>query len=84
MARFFRLCEEKRGDRRTGSELVGGRGEALFFGVLFLLGAMSLSYLVASRVLAVAPQLYQPGFGFWLMVLVMVSGGRLNILSWQS
>ncbi len=73
MARIFRLWEKKRGDRRTGSEFVGGLGEALFFGVLFLLGALSLAYLVVSRVVTATPQLYQPGFGFWLMVLVMVS-----------
>ncbi len=73
MARIFRLWEKKRGDRRTGSPLVGGLGEALFFGVLFLLGAMSLAYLVAARVFAATPPLYQPGFGFWLMVLVVVS-----------
>ncbi len=73
MARIFRLWEKKRGDRRTGSKFVGGLGEALFFGVLFLLGALSLAYLVVSRVFVDTPQLYQPGFGFWLMVLVMVS-----------
>ncbi len=73
MARIFRLWEKKRGDRRTGSQLVGGLGEALFFGILFLLGALSLAYLVVSRLFLAAPQLYQPGFGFWVMVLVMVS-----------
>jgi hypothetical protein len=73
VARLFRLWEKKRGDRRTGSEFVGGLGEGLFFGVLFLLGSLSLAYLVASRFLGAAPPLYQPGFGFWLMVLVMIS-----------
>ncbi len=73
MARLFRLWEKKRGDRRTGSELVGGLGEGLFFGVLFLLGSLSLAYLVAARLLNVVPPVYQPGFGFWLMVLVMIS-----------
>jgi len=73
VARIFRLWEKKRGDRRTGSEFVGGLGEALFFGVLFLLGALSLAYVAVSRVITTTPQLYQPGFGFWLMVLVMVS-----------
>lgn len=73
VARIFRLWEKKRGDRRTGSQFVGGLGEALFFGVLFLLGALSLAYLAVSRVVSVTPQLYEPGFGFWLMVLVMVS-----------
>ena len=73
MARLFRLWEKKRGDRRTGSQFVGGLGEALFSGVLFLLGAFSLAYVVVSRFVSTAPTLYQPGFGFWLMVLVMVS-----------
>lgn len=73
MARIFRLWEKKRGDRRTGSEFIGSLGEALFFGTLFLLGVLSLAYLVVSQVVAEAPQLYQPGFGYWLMVLVTVS-----------
>jgi hypothetical protein len=73
VARIFRLWEKKRGDRRTGSEFVGGLGEALFFGVLFLLGALSLAYVAVAHVASVTPQLYQPGFGFWLMVLVMIS-----------
>jgi len=73
VARVFRLWEKKRGDRRTGSNLVGGLGEGLFFGILFLLGSLSLAYLAASRVLTATPQLYQPGFGYWLMVLVMAS-----------
>jgi hypothetical protein len=70
VARNIRLLEKKRGDRRTGSPLVGGLGEVLFFGVLFLLGSTSLTYLVTSQVLPVAQSPYQPGFGFWLMVLV--------------
>ena len=36
-----------------GSEFVGGLGEGLFFGVLFLLGSLSLAYLVAARLLNV-------------------------------
>lgn len=73
MARIFRLWEKKRGDRRTGSPLVGGLGEALFFGVLFLLGSVSSAYLIAAHGLGAAPPVRQPGFGFWLMVLVVVS-----------
>lgn len=73
VARSFRLWEKKRGDRRTGSQFVGGVGEAIFFAVLFLIGALSLAYVVAAH-FAVAPaHAYQPGFGFWVMVLVMVS-----------
>jgi hypothetical protein len=45
----------------------------LFFGVLFLLGSFSLAYLVASSFIAATPQLYRPGFGYWLMVIVMGS-----------
>ena len=54
MARLFRLWEKKRGDRSTGSPLVGGLGEGLFFGILFLLGSLSLAYLVAARLLHAA------------------------------
>ena len=73
MARSFRLWEKKRGDRRTGSQFVGGLGEALFFAVLFLLGSLSLAYLVAAHFVGTAAPVYKPGFGFWVMVLVMVS-----------
>ncbi|MHB8972547.1 MAG: hypothetical protein ACYC3X_09460 [Pirellulaceae bacterium] len=73
MARLFRLWEKKRGDRRTGSQFVGGLGEALFFSVLFLLGSLSLAYLVASHFGGAPASVYRPGFGFWVMVLVMVS-----------
>ncbi|MHB0957214.1 MAG: hypothetical protein ACYC6N_01320 [Pirellulaceae bacterium] len=73
MARSFRLWEKKRGDRRTGSQFVGGLGEALFFSVLFLLGSLSLAYLVAAPFVGPAAPVYEPGFGFWVMVLVLVS-----------
>ncbi len=69
MARNIRLLSKKRGDRHTGSPILGGVGEALFFGILFLLGFGSLTYLLASLVVAVPPTPYRPGFGFWLMVL---------------
>lgn len=73
MARIFRLWEKKRGDRRTGSPLVGVLGEVMFFGALFMLGAFSLAYLFASKFVAATPTWYEVGFGFWLMVLVMIS-----------
>jgi hypothetical protein len=66
------VWEKKRGHRRTGSTLVGSVGEALFSGALFLLGAMSLAALIASRSLTDSPP-FQPGFGFWVMVLVLSS-----------
>ena len=70
---------KKRGNRRTGSHIAGSLGEAIFFGALFLLGTISLTALVASQMLNPTPELYRPGFGFWLIVLVlaslMVTGG---------
>jgi hypothetical protein len=70
--RLFRLWEKKRGNRRTGSKLVGTVGEALFSATLFLLGCVSLSALIASQSLAPSPR-FEPGFGFWVMVLVLGS-----------
>ncbi len=72
MARLFRVWEKKRGNRRTGSRLVGSLGEAFFSGVLFLLGIVSLTALIASQTMMATP-MYSPGFGFWLMVLVLSS-----------
>ena len=72
MPRLFRLWEKKRGNRLTASKLVGTAGEALFSAVLFVLGCVSLSALIASQALAPTPR-FEPGFGFWLMVLVLGS-----------
>lgn len=73
LGRLFRLLEKKRGRRRTGSNVVGIVGEALFFGALFLLGAIALSSLAAAQVRSHAPEAYAIGLGFWLMVLVLSS-----------
>ena len=73
LARSFRLWGKKRGDRRTGSRLLGSLGEAIFFGVLFVLGATSLSALLTSQAIHPTPEVYQPGFGFWLLILVLGS-----------
>ncbi len=71
MARSFRLWGKKRGDRRTGSPVIGGLSEALIFGILFLLGAISLTYLLAVHVVD-RPATADPlGWGFWLNVAVM-------------
>lgn len=82
MARLFRLLEKKRGARRTGSNLVGTVGEALFFGAMFLLGALALSAIIASQVNHPEPASYAIGLGFWLVVLVLgsftaIGGGGL-------
>jgi hypothetical protein len=73
VARFFRFVEKKRGQRRTGSNLVGSLGEAVFFGVLFLLGTFSLSALIVNYVLAPDPGSFAFGVGRWLLILVMGS-----------
>lgn len=73
VARIFRLWVKKRGDRRTGSRLVGTVGEAMFFGLLFMLGSASLAGLVTDQFLNPNPQVLSPGFGFWVLVLVLTS-----------
>jgi hypothetical protein len=69
----FQLFGKKRGDRRTGSRIAGSMGEAVFFGILFLLGITSLSALVTSQVLNPNPEIYRIFVGFWLVVLVLAS-----------
>lgn len=73
MARFFRFVEKKRGERRTGSNLVGSVGEAAFWGAMFLLGTLSLSTLVATEVMSYHPDSFALGLGRWLLILVMAS-----------
>ena len=73
MGRIFRVWEKKRGHRQTGSPLVGGLGETLFFGVLFMLGSALLTRVVSSQLIHPTPEIYWPGLGFWLMVLVLAS-----------
>lgn len=81
--RLFRFYEKKRGGRRTGSQVAGRLGETLFFGVLFLLGAASLTALITSQVLDPDPRLYTFGYGFYLMLIVLssfvlIGGGGLT------
>jgi hypothetical protein len=64
---------KKRGDRRTGSRLAGGAGEAIFFGLLFTLGSASLAGLITEQVLYPNPEMLKPGFGFWVLVLSLAS-----------
>jgi hypothetical protein len=73
MARIFRFVEKKRGQRRTGSNLVGSLGEAVFFGSLFLLGTISLSALVANQLLQPDPSSFTFGVGRWLFLMLMGS-----------
>ena len=73
LPRLFRLLEKKRGERRTGSNLVGSVGEALLYGALFLLGVTALSTLVAVHFWQPQNAWYSVGVGFWLMVVVLSS-----------
>lgn len=51
MARSFRICDKKRGHRRTGSKWLGRAGEALFFAVVLLLGCGGLVLIFATLVI---------------------------------
>jgi hypothetical protein len=73
VARFFRLVEKKRGERRTGSNWVGNLGEATFCGGLFLLGTLLLSIIVASQIVEPNPGQFAFGVGGWLLILVTTS-----------
>ena len=73
MARFFRFVEKKRGQRRTGSNLVGSLGEAIFCGSLFLLGTLLLSILVGAYLARPTPEQFGFGVGGWLLILVTSS-----------
>jgi len=73
VARFFRIVEKKRGQRRTGSNLVGSLGEAIFCGSLFLLGTLLLSVLVGTYLAQPTPEQFAIGVGGWLLILVTSS-----------
>jgi hypothetical protein len=73
VSRPFRIWEKKRGQRRTGSKLLGGLGEGLFFAALFFLGAVSVTALITSRITREAAESEATGIGFWLTMLVLVS-----------
>lgn len=69
MARLFRFLEKKRGSRRTGSNLAGSVGEALFFAAIFLLGVGVFSSLISLH----DPAAYAIGLGRWLIIMVAIA-----------
>ena len=73
--RRFRWWPKKRGARRTGSPLLGSLGEAFFFGLLFLLGAVALTSLLVAQFGGPQAEMLRMGFGFgfWVLVLVLSS-----------
>lgn len=75
MPRRFRLWEKKRGDRRTGSKLVGSAGEALFFGSLFLFGSIAMAALLTPRELAGQ----EPMGRLWMWLIGIVLASLISI-----
>lgn len=73
MAKLFRLFGKKRGGRMSGWWVVGSVSEAVFYGLLFLLGIVSLTTVVSWRVFWPASSILEIGFGFWLMVIASSS-----------
>lgn len=72
MSRDFRVWGKKRGNRRTGSQRLGTVGELVFSSAMFVLGVVSLTALVLSQTLGDSSP-FPPGFGFWVLVLVLAS-----------
>jgi hypothetical protein len=69
----FRLWEKKRGTRQTGSKILGGAGEALFFVILFLGGLLALTEILAVRTFRHVDIFLTHGWGLWLCVPVLAS-----------
>jgi hypothetical protein len=69
--RRFRIWEKKRGDRRTGSQLLGSAGEAVFFGALFLFGSIALTALLTPRPLTADSDAWT--VWIWLVGIVLAS-----------
>ena len=57
----------------SGWWVVGSVSEAVFYGLLFLLGIVSLTTVVSWRVFWPASSILEIGFGFWLMVIASSS-----------
>ena len=73
MAKLIRLWGKKRGGRMSGWWVVGSVSEAAFYGLLFLLGIVSLTTVVTWRVFWPESSIFEIGFGFWLMVIASAS-----------
>jgi hypothetical protein len=73
VTRLFRLLDKKRGDRRTVTKWAGGIGEVVFFGVLLVLGLVTLTTLIATTVAQPDRYSLAIGFGYWLTMLVVIA-----------
>jgi len=63
--------QKKRGDRRTGSKLLGSLSEAVLLAVLFLAGSVLLVTLISVKWLIPGAAVYVAGWPVWLTVLVL-------------
>ena len=79
MSRVFRVWGKKRGNRRSGSQMLGTLGEVLFSSAMFVLGILSLTALILSQNLSVSPP-FPPGFGFPAGVVVRAPGAWRSVL----
>ncbi len=75
MARFIRLLGKKRGERRTGSPMVGSVGEASFYGGLFLTGSLALAALLTSHAASNDGMSWGLGLGVAVFASLIVTGG---------
>jgi hypothetical protein len=73
VARFFRFVEKKRGQRRTGSNLLGSVGEATLSGSLFVLGTVLLCTIVGTQLAQPDATRIEFGRGMWLLIMVTAS-----------
>ncbi|MGN6134643.1 MAG: hypothetical protein ACTHOU_09085 [Aureliella sp.] len=73
MSKLVRLWGKKRGGRMSGWWVIGSVGEAAFFGILFLLGIVSLTIVGTWQLFWPDSQIIRVGFGFWLMVFASLS-----------
>lgn len=69
----LRLWGKKRGSRLSGWWVVGSVSEAAFYGMLFILGIVSLTSVVTWQVFWPESSILRIGFGFWLMVIASCS-----------
>lgn len=73
MTKLVRLWGKKRGTRMSGWWVIGSAGEAAFFGILFMLGIVSLTIVGTWQLFWPDSQIIRIGFGFWLMVIASLS-----------
>lgn len=82
MVRWIKPWSKKRGDRRTGSRLLGRLGEAIFFAALLVVGFAALLFLLVMYYLGRWPADASPlGIGLGILVLVaFVLVGAIGVI----